>query len=249
MDLNKVNKLYSRQIFVKASHCGPQQDLPLKSLVEEIIDIATEHANELGIGYDYMIEHGAAWVLGRLSMRINRFPACNKTFTLRTWIVNCNPYTSERAVSVIGEDGEEIGFAITCWVAIDINKRRAMRLDRLFPEGLPIHDNSIMIELSERMAKITEPTESREHLFQYSDMDCNRHVTTTRYIEQIVNLHDLEFYDTHRVSRFDISFHAETHGGDLVKIVAQQMDDSTLRVDICRDETLCTAAKIQFSKR
>ena len=141
MTLCKDNNLiFSKQIFVKASHCGPQQDLPLQSLISEIIDIATEHANSLGIGYDYMIKNDAAWVLGRISLRINRFPECNKTFSLRTWIVNINPYFSERAISVIGEDGKEIGFAITVWMAIDLNKRRAARRDRLFPDGLPVSD-------------------------------------------------------------------------------------------------------------
>lgn len=249
MTLNKDNQIYSRQIFVKASHCGPQQDLPLTSLVSEIIDIATEHANELGIGYDYMIKRDAAWILGRLTMRMERFPECNKTFTLRTWIINCNPYTSERAIAVTGEDGKEIGFAVTNWMAIDINKRRAARLDRLFPDGLPVSELSTEIEPRERLPKITDPTECREHLFQYSDMDCNRHVTTTRYVEQVVNLHDLEFYDTHRVTRFDITFHAETHAGDLVRIEAQQIDENTLRADIRRDDSLCTAALIQFTKK
>ncbi|MDE6081407.1 MAG: hypothetical protein K2F70_03960 [Muribaculaceae bacterium] len=249
MTLYKDNRIFSKQIFVKASHCGPQQDLPLQSLVSEIIDIATEHANDLGIGYDYMIRHDAAWILGCISLRMKRFPECNRTFTLRTWILNVNPYFSERAVAVIGEDGTEIGFAITVWMAIDINKRHAARLDRLFPDGLPVSDIPADMEPRERLPKISSPEGFREHRFQYSDMDCNRHVTTTRYVEQIVNLHDMAFYDTHRVSRFDITFHAETHAGDLVRIEWQEIGDDTLRANIMRDGTLCTAALISFEKK
>lgn len=249
MTLYKDNRIFSKQIFVKASHCGPQQDLPLQSLIAEIIDIATEHANQLGIGYAYMIQRDAAWVLGRISLRMKRFPECNKTFSLRTWIVNINPYFSERVISVVGEDGTEIGFAITQWMAIDFTKRRAARLDRLFPDGLPVSDIPTEMEPLERLPKITAPEEFREHRFQYSDMDCNRHVTTTRYVEQIVNLRDMDFYDTHRITRFDITFHAETHAGDLVMIESQVMPDGTLRANIKRDDTLCTAAQIHFEPK
>lgn len=249
MTLYKDNRIFSKQIFIKASHCGPQQDLPLQSLVAEIIDIATEHANQLGIGYAYMIKHDAAWILGRVSLAIDRFPECNKSFTLSTWIVNINPYFSERAVAIIGEDGKRIGFAITVWMAIDINKRHAARLDRLFPQGLPVSDIPADMEPRERLPKITAPDNRSEHTFQYSDMDCNRHVTTTRYVEQIVNLHDMDFYDTHRITRFDITFHAETHAGDTVVIESQNMNPSTVRANILREGTLCTAAQIQFEQK
>lgn len=132
-------------------------------------------------------------------------------------------------------------------MAIDINKRRAARLDRLFPEGLPSAESPLDIEVRERLPKITVPDSVCEHRFQYSDMDCNRHVTTTRYVEQIVNLHDMEFYDTHRIIDFDMTFHAETHAGDLVTIESQQLDESTLRADIKRENTLCAASQIKFS--
>ena len=57
-----------------AAGCNAQMELPLQSLVREIIDAATEHANSLGFGYARLIEDGNAWVLSRLSIEMSRFP-------------------------------------------------------------------------------------------------------------------------------------------------------------------------------
>ena len=43
-------------------------------LVSKIIDVATAHANALGIGNPSMVEMRAGWILSRVSVEMVRWP-------------------------------------------------------------------------------------------------------------------------------------------------------------------------------
>ena len=77
-------KLLSETKTLTAAACNAQMELPLQSLVREIIDAATDHANALGFGYDRLLANGNAWVLSRLCVEMQRFPAVGDTYTLTT---------------------------------------------------------------------------------------------------------------------------------------------------------------------
>lgn len=56
MDEQKIEEtcdktvVYSRGYYLSASECNAQQELAVHILAEKLIDVATEHANHLGIG-------------------------------------------------------------------------------------------------------------------------------------------------------------------------------------------------------
>lgn len=50
-----------------AAGASAQGTLPLSTLVADVIQVATDHANALGVGYSRLIEDGNSWVLSRLT--------------------------------------------------------------------------------------------------------------------------------------------------------------------------------------
>ena len=44
-------RLFERTYFLTPAECNPQQRMPLTLLINRIIEVATLHATELGIGY------------------------------------------------------------------------------------------------------------------------------------------------------------------------------------------------------
>ena len=56
--------------------------MPLTLVTERVIEVATEHANALNIGYDALIKKNIGWVLSRLSIEMLRYPRINAQLTL-----------------------------------------------------------------------------------------------------------------------------------------------------------------------
>lgn len=98
--------------------------MPITLIAQRVIEIATEHANILGVGYSDMIMFNSGWVLSRMSIEMTRYPGVNEEYSLTTWIEGFNRLYSERNMEIQDGNGETIGYVRTIWVAIDMDTRR-----------------------------------------------------------------------------------------------------------------------------
>lgn len=219
--------------FLVASRCNGQRCLSLQELVREIIDLATDHANLLGVGYDRLAESGMAWVLSRLSVEIDRWPEMHSTYTLTTWVENFNRLFSSRCFELRdgGESGPVIGYTRSIWAAIDVASRRPADLTELTQLADAIIDRPCPIAPHPKL-RLPEGDETRNYTFVATDIDCNRHVTTARYVELTLDSLTLDDYDHEEISRFDITFSHEALAGQTAVIATARDHDNALVTSI-----------------
>ncbi len=243
--------VFSRTTFLLAPHCNAQNSLSAPALTGDLIDIATEHANALGIGYEALIPEGYAWVLGRLAFYMHRFPEMHETYTIDTWIESFNRSFSNRNFRIsIADTGEVLGYARSVWTAIDIRERRLADLSQ-FTAGVPLcpHLPCPVPQLSRLPVVSPEDSVSEyRHVITPTDIDFNRHVNTTRYIEMLVNTRDLAFHDANRLVSLEISFRHEALYGDTLSIFTDASGCSTIAY-ITAPATPLVVARLAYEPR
>lgn len=244
----KLIKEYKHDYFLTAGECNAEQEMPLTLIAQRVIEVATEHANILGVGYADLIKDNEAWVLSRLTIEMIRYPRVNENYTFTTWIEGYNRHFSERNMDIVGEDGEVMGYVRTIWVAINIETRTAADISKFAAIAATISDRPCPIEKQSRMRPLGDNVETYSHRFRYSDIDFNRHVNSVKYMEAILNHWDLEHYDLNYIKRFEIAYLHETHYNDKVKIKILR-DDNVTNVEICNETETTTRAKITFEAR
>lgn len=243
MENNQDRRYHTRNFFLTAGRCNAEGVLPLQALVQCLIDIATEHANRLDIGYDRLIMHNCTWVLSRIAIEMESYPGINSGFSITTWIVKSNRLYSDRAFRISDNNGNVIGYALTTWVAIDITERKGVNLDKIFVEGLPDTGEIPPVEPFRRQSVISEPDSVIPYTFRYTDIDCNRHVNSTRYIELLLNSFDICFFDSHVFSRIEIAYHAEAYFGQQVDVMKKHSNNE-IRADIIRNTDILTQFRL-----
>lgn len=212
-----AESILSKDFMVKPSDCNAGGKLPLTALVAQMIELATDHANILGIGFLSLEPHGLGWVLSRLSVEMKRWPANGECYILSTWIESYNQHFSERCFSVKSSNGEILGYARTIWVIIDLQSHNSVgTAGTILGDGM-IADLECPIPKFMRH-KAFVPEKSSEYVFQYSDIDFYRHVNTVKYIALLLNQFSIEDFDSGFVSRFDIAFAHEAKYGETVVI-------------------------------
>jgi len=205
-----------------AAGCDAARRLPPATLVSDIIDLATIHADSLGVGYKTLEPLGIMWVLGRLSIIADRWPVMFDRYSLTTWVESVNRLMSERDFEIRVND-EVAGYARTVWSAIDSSTRRAAQLTPVL-KGLgdvATPERPCPIDKAPRLGSPANPDSIRPYTFLLSDLDMNRHVTTTRYVSLIIDTIPLGLYDRSSLRRLDIAFHREARYADTVEIVSQ----------------------------
>jgi acyl-ACP thioesterase len=237
--------LYTHEFFLAAGSCNAAGEMPITLLTARVIEVATEHANRLGIGYATLSKLGIGWVLSRLSIEMKRMPGINETYSLTTWIEGWNRMYSDRCMVVKDGAGEVIGYVRSVWVAIDLEKRTAADLSVLHAESLVNGAMECPIAKQRKMLPVTEPQRVVDVKFEYSDLDFNRHVNSVRYIERILNLWTPEFFDAHEISRFDIAYLQECRYGDETHLAVTE-GDGVAHVDLNHAAGRAVAAAIHF---
>ena len=196
--------------------------MPLWLIVSRVIEVATEHANILGIGYADLLPMGIGWVLSGLTVEMDRWPGINETYTLTTWVEDFNRLYSDRCFEVADGEGRVIGHVRSLWVAIDLEKRTAADLSVLEPGQFVSNTGRCPLPRRQKLPAVTleQATLVEDYTYRYCDIDFNGHVNTVRHIEHVLNLWGPEVYGATAVETMQIQFLHECRYGERVSLQA-----------------------------
>lgn len=227
-----IKPVYSEDFFISANESNPEGELAVNVLVNAIIEIATRHANSLGIGNPHMESFHAGWVLSRLTLEMYHYPKVNTTYRVSTWVEGWNRHYSTRCFEILNMEGEVLGYARTIWMVINTLTHENFGLEHLsLPNGaivskecpIPRQERHVDIllpdeRIPEKSKALTANRPVTSYTFKYNDIDFYRHVNTLRYITLLLNAYTLEEFDHSFVSRLELSFLHEGSFGDTVEI-------------------------------
>jgi acyl-ACP thioesterase len=207
-----------------------------------ILQGATRHAAERGFGYDSIHESNAAWVLSRLSIQMDEYPSYDGELTVETWVEGVERFFTQRCFRFINKDNQTIGYARSIWAAIDLVTRRPVNI----PEWRPDLANYIAADKEcpiEKLAKIPS-VEGEEpsigYTVRYSDIDINHHMNSVKYMEHIINVFPLSYFQDKFIHKFEIVYLAEGAFGDKLKLYKEKVSEDTTLIDTKKgEESIC----------
>lgn len=253
-----IESVFSATYFLTPGECNPQQRMPLTLLINRLIEVATLHANQVGIGYAFLVREHQTWVLSRVAVEMRRYPGVNENYTISTWISSISRLFSERDFEICAEGGEVIGHARTVWAVIDTRTRQVGDISRISWVKELIPDREPPVDKPSRLRPIQPPAEGEvapdgfretKYRFQYTDIDFNRHVNSSRYIELLLNQWSLDFHDANRLTRFEIAYIHEARY-DMEATLLLQTEGSQTRAELIGpDRQPILRSLLRFSPR
>lgn len=219
-------------------------------LVNFLVETAAAHADKNGFGFKQIIKSKRTWVLSGVKLRIDKLPKYLDEITLKTWVRGTERIFFERHFELLDKNNNKIGAAITHWVSIDLESRRPVAANKVDHQLDFYPDMYAMPDKLERIAELTEPKELATKTSKFSDLDLNKHVTTVRYIDWLVDEYPFEFLNTHVPKQFEITFLKEVLYGQQVRVLTQQQHTNSYSHSLVRkdDQKEVTRAKIEWVK-
>ena len=216
---SQLDKIFSQTFFLSAGESNAEQEISLALLTSKIIDIATAHANSLGIGNPSMQALGCGWVLSRLAVEMERYPRVNETYTLSTWIESWNRHFSVRNFRIADSHGEPYGHATSVWMVLNTETRENAGLSHLHLNPEMIVGAPVPMAKQGRHGAFEATAPVKNYVFQYGDLDFYRHVNTVRYVTLLLNQFTLDEMDETQVERLELAFMREGRYGESVNLL------------------------------
>lgn len=216
-----------------------RQAKPIR-IVQLLQDITTEHAEELGVGWNTMDKNGMLWVLSKIKI-VFECPVTRKNsrFTLYTWPLAPNRFYAERCFAVV--DDEQLFSATTLWSIISKNERRILPAEIMnkfyHGEYCNIHcdtaANFQRVRLDDKFRFAYTTTVFR------SDLDHNGHVNNTIYVNYALNV----LAPQDKIRALEIVYHKELKLGEVLEVLYKREMDCVSVVGQ-RDNEVCFTATL-----
>lgn len=204
---------------VKSYDVDSEKRLTLMSLCNCFQESAWHHAERCDLGYKSLAAKGQHWVLSRLRIEIERLPLWQEPFTVETWSKGARGLFALRDFLVVDREQSTIVKASTGWLIVDGKKKRPQRLKE-FEQIMPfLKERHAVEEPLEKLVSPHNPRVGGRVTVRFSDIDLNRHTTSSRYIEWIVNSFPYDTLSTRAPRLFEINFLAESFFGDRITVL------------------------------
>ena len=212
--------MFKKEYLIETSDVDGLSELKLSSLFRYLQDAATEHAERLGVGQSKVLDNGMFWVITRYYLEITKMPSYFEKIIVYTYPGEGQKLVLPRLFKITDEKGNLLIKASSSWVILNRNTHRIV-IDPFKDMALPFEkyeDDAILPpKVMPEEAVIVESRKVR-----YSDVDLNTHLNNTKYIEYIMDTHDLDFYKKHRLKKVIINYNKEILGGQVVNIKSNQ---------------------------
>ena len=205
-------EFYAQTFKIRESECDYTSRARLSALWDIFQTVAVEHADRLGFGYEKMREQGVFWVLSRMDAAISRYPKSGETVRAVTRPVGVSRVFAMREYHIFDAENNELTGAVSAWLVVDAETGRPRRPDAKLG-GHPIFSVEYGGEVPQKLPELPNASYARDFHAEFCDVDINRHVNNSRYVNWAENL-IVPRLGEKRISRICVNYLHETKMGE-----------------------------------
>ena len=196
-----------------------------------MMEVAGVHAAQLGISVERLNAAGWGWALSRLVMECGEMPKAGEKARLRTWPSRLERLQFRRDFFLYDMTGQIIARAVTFWVIMDLSTRKLLRMPPEYRTLLRGEPELAMDVEKSALSRLPLPeaalaSEARI-LARRADLDMNRHVSSVRYMDWIMEAVPQSVWEGCRLRRLEMLYRAEMARGEAIaRCMAVQLPDA-----------------------
>ncbi|CAK1221783.1 acyl-[acyl-carrier-protein] thioesterase [Fructobacillus cardui] len=230
-----------------------QVDLTRKLSLPMVLNLAIlcsrlqgEHLN---VGYTETDKRGLGWVILQYDLKIIRRPKLGEKITIETKAGEWSSFFAMRGFYFKDANGEVIIDIDSLWALIDLETRRMQRL----PEDLVVPYGGQEVRRLDKMVKVDKIRDEdvqvrRPYQVRFLDIDGNRHVNNSKYLEWMLDVLPFDFLKDHEATNLTIRYENEVHYGHQVESQAILTDNKS-RHRVVKEDGISAEAVITWMDR
>ena len=210
-----MNAEFIKKLTIRFSETDNLGYMKPTSIFDCFQDIGCEHAAGMGLAATDLITSNYTWVMLRYNVDIHKAPFWNEKITVKTWRHPHKNLYELRRFEIYDASDTLIIDGLSCWVMVDFQSKRPVRLSRFLPEALmssekPLEENFIKIPKLE--------THSYEKIFnvRMQDIDFNDHVNNSVYVGWAIETLPQVVFSDYKLVHVDVSYINEISYGNKI---------------------------------
>ena len=242
--MERYTKIYNLRTY----ECDKNGYLRIVSLFNLLQDMADSHATDLGLGMEFCLSKGLAWVGVNYHVKINRMPKIHENIRIVTWPSEERKLGAIRDFAVYDETDALIMVASSQWILIDFIRKRPVALKEKLPQYKVINEHSL-ISAFEKLPDVEKTDTDKTFSVRFDDIDINMHVNNSLYPLWAIETLEYSFRDSYLPEEIEIMFKKEGRLGEHVNVKSQINGIQTLHsIKSTDDDRELSRIRIKWKK-
>ncbi len=205
---------------VRSTETDQNGQATLSALVGYMQEAAWDNTATMGISMYELLDRGLTWVLQRMRIEMFHYPRHREQITVETWASGRERVFLHRDFRVYNTDRELLGQATSVWLVMDVVKRQMVSVPEFITAVEVVPGAEPLPFAKGKLPQLEEPLYGQQMPVRWHDIDLNRHVTNTRYLQWVLETLPADILEKQQLSEIDIIFKSESMLGDTVMATA-----------------------------
>ena len=215
---------YSKNMMIGTSLCGADGKMSIPSTFAVFQDIASEHAEIMGIGFEAMQENHAFWVIVRTRVHFYKQPAIADRVEIETWPLQHGNVRCDRCYRIT-KSGELMTEGRTEWCVMNTDTGAACRLEGVFRPDIEYCDERLLDTPYARFRHdFSEENLASRYTVRTSDVDMGRHMNNVAYLRALTDAFSVAELEEMQVSEMEIMYLSPCFEADTLDIMRRRTD-------------------------
>ena len=215
---------FSRQQIIDPGMCDATGRLGCADTFRMFQDVASEHAERMGLGGIAMQRQHAFWMTVRTRVHFHHRLAMMQAVELSTWPLTPGKLRCDRCYRV-SRDGRVLAEGRTEWCVYDTELGAVRSMDGLFDEELCF---SKEVALPAPYARFRHDFADADRICSYvvrpSDIDIGRHMNNVAYLRMLMDSFSVSEQERMRITEMEILFCMPCFEGEELDVMRRSTD-------------------------
>lgn len=214
---------YKEYFKIRTYHSDFLRRATPSSILSYMQEVATNHAESLGLGYHESNSAGYFWVLRSAKYEFTRSPMLKDELEVQTWPSGVDGLRALRRFDFF-IDNDKIGQGYNYWLMIDTKTLKPVLSNYYLQQ---ISNLSISEEDFFKLPKVPiekDMTFVYDTTMQNSDLDWNQHVNNVRYGEMIFNTIPMTLLLNKSIQSLHVDYLKECKHSDCISMFMKMFD-------------------------
>lgn len=209
-----MEQVFERPLTVGPSVADSSGRLSVHDAFGLFMDIATAHAEALGVGLAAMTKRNLFWLTVKTQIRFSERPRIMAPVTLRTWPEAPGRVRALRSYQLL-RDGEVLIAGKTEWAVLNTETKQFAPMEEVYPAALQFDRESACPGPFARIPDAPDAFESfADYRVRSTDIDVGGHCNNAAYVRALLGGLSNEELRAMNVRRMDVVFRSPCYEGE-----------------------------------
>lgn len=238
--------VFEKDLKIRYWEIDSSNRLTTKGFLKYLQDIANDHSEAIGYGFENISSTNLSWVLLNWKVQILRRPLISEVLHIKTWARMISKASSYRDFEIYDSNNNIICKASSKWALTNYTTHALERISPEMRDAYGILDKSVFeINIDEKMQEPENSSLTFEYDIQRRDIDLNSHVNNLCYLDFAYEALPLDVYSSLDTSTIEIIYKRQLRYPNKIKCFYSNFDGKHI-VTIKSDDLATTHAIISI---